>query len=426
MRTVAGPPEAQGALDAARREAGAAFGNSEVYLERYLSAARHVEVQIFADTHGSVIWLGDRDCSVQRRHQKLVEESPAPGLPPALRTAMGEAAVRLARAVGYVGAGTVEFLVEGEHFFFLEMNTRIQVEHPVTEAVLGLDLVAEQLRVAAGERLSVPGSGPAPRGHAIECRINAEDVAGGLFVPAPGRITQLSVPVRLGVRFDPGHEPGDEVSPHYDSMIGKLVVWAPDRDTAIRRSLAALDELVIEGVPTTAPAARAVLAHPDFAAVRFSTRWLESTVELPSAEPSRTAGDPDPADAEAPRDEVWVGGRRYVVPHFGDVATTEAGTTDAGAPARRSRGGTSRRAGSSRRDAGGAGAVRSPMQGTVIAVHVADGDPVTAGQVLFVVEAMKMENPVRAAVDGVVGEVAVAVGDVVSAGMQLAVLKGAE
>ncbi|MQA07863.1 MAG: acetyl-CoA carboxylase biotin carboxylase subunit [Pseudonocardiaceae bacterium] len=428
MRTVAGPDEAEDALAAARREAAAAFGNSDVYLERYLAAARHIEVQIFADTHGNVVWLGDRDCSVQRRHQKLVEESPAPGLPIELRQRMGEAAVRLAKAVDYLGAGTVEYLVEGGRFYFLEMNTRIQVEHPVTESVLGMDLIAEQLRVAAGEPLSVRTSGPEPRGHAIECRINAEDPTGGLFLPSPGPIHHLHVPTRAGVRFDSGYESGDEVAPHYDSMIGKLVVWGPDRDSAIRRSVAALDELVIDGVPTTIPAAKTVLAHPDFAMVVFTTRWLENTVGFPSAasapvdtgvDDNATAGDSD----EGGRDEVWVGGRRYIVPFFGAVAGTHAQDQPA---ARRSRGQASRRTPRPGRAAsGGSGTVTSPMQGTVIAVNVADGDTVAAGQVLFVVEAMKMENPVRATVDGVIGQLAVAVGDVVTAGSPLAVVAAA-
>ncbi|MEV5539005.1 biotin carboxylase N-terminal domain-containing protein [Saccharopolyspora shandongensis] len=421
MRTVAGPDEADDALEAARREAGAAFGNSEVYVERYLAAARHVEVQIFADAHGNAVWLGDRDCSVQRRHQKLVEESPAPGLPDGLRVEMGEAAMRLAKAVGYVGAGTVEYLVEDGRFYFLEMNTRIQVEHPVTEAVLGMDLIAEQLRVAAGEPLSVLTSGPAPRGHAIECRINAEDPAGGLFVPSPGTIDALQVPVRTGVRFDAGYESGDEVAPHYDSMIGKLVVWGPDRDTAIRRTLAALDELVIDGVPTTVSAAQAVLAHPDFAGVAFTTRWLENAVEFPAAVAAVSGGLADAVQDdgdEGGRDEVWVGGRRYVIPFFSGTTVSAAAEPSA----RRSRGGGTKRKAAGGPAAGGSGAVSSPMQGTVIAVNVADGDTVSAGQILFVVEAMKMENPVRSTVDGTVGEIAVSAGDVVTAGSPLAVV----
>ena len=437
MRTVAGPEDADDALAAARREARAAFGNSDVYLERYLTAARHVEVQIFADTHGNAIWLGDRDCSVQRRHQKLVEESPAPGLPPQLREAMGEAAVRLAQAVGYVGAGTVEYLVEDGRFYFLEMNTRIQVEHPVTEAVLGLDLVAEQLRVAAGEPLSVLASGPQARGHAIECRINAEDPAGGLFIPSPGPIRRLQVPVRPGVRFDTGYESGDQVAPYYDSMIGKLIIWAPDRDTAIRRTVAALDELVVDGVPTTISAARAVLTHPDFASVDITTQWLEHSVEFAasaSTSPGDSGGGPDgdPQDAaseDVPREEAWVGGRRYVVPFFGPAATAVTATDGtksvpvAAAPSRRS---TSRgRPRPGLAQVAGPHAILSPMQGTVIAVNVTDGASVTAPEVVFVVEAMKMENPVRAGSDGQISRVSVTVGDVVTAGAQLAVVTSA-
>ena len=426
MRTVDGPEEADEALGAARREAEAAFGSPDVYVERYLAAARHVEVQIFADARGNAVWLGDRDCSVQRRHQKLVEESPAPDLPHELRQRMGQAAVRLARAVDYVGAGTVEYLVEGERFYFLEMNTRIQVEHPVTEAVLGMDLIAEQLHVAGGAPLSLASSGPAPRGHAIECRINAEDPAGGLFMPSPGPIHRVQIPDRPGVRFDGGYESGDEVAPHYDSMIGKLVVWGPDRDVAIRRTLSVLRELVIEGVPTTTPAAEAVLAHPDFAAVAFTTKWLESSVEFPHAEPSTTnAAVAEETDDVAPRDEVWVGGRRYIVPFFGEPSTmSKSGAETASPPTRRARGGGGRRTGGDRGGAAGSGAVVSPMQGTVIAVNAGDGDAVSAGQVLFVVEAMKMENPVRATVDGKLDEVGVVVGDVVTAGAQLASVVG--
>ncbi|MCX9192406.1 carbamoyl phosphate synthase [Carbonactinospora thermoautotrophica] len=424
MRLVHNPEQAHDALAAARREAQAAFGRPDVYLERYLAHARHVEVQIFADRHGTVVWLGDRDCSVQRRHQKLVEESPAPELSSRLRRAMGEAAVRVARAVGYLGAGTVEFLVEDDRFYFLEMNTRIQVEHPVTEQVLGLDLVAEQIRVAAGEPLTVQESGPAPRGHAIECRVNAEDPAGGLFLPSPGIITRLTVPHRPGVRFDTGYEAGDEVLPYYDSMIGKLIVWAPDRDTAIRRMLATLEEVRIEGVATTLPASRAVLSHPDFQAVRFTTRWLESAVDLPQA--LEAAGEAaDAAEEEtARRDEVWVGGRRYVIPYFGTAQNV--GASRPGEPEGRRRRSTWTR-GPARRGAGAGssaapGAVTSPMQGTVVSVAVSEGDTVSAGDVLFVVEAMKMENPVRATAAGVVTELRAAVGDVVAAGTVLAVL----
>ncbi|XVQ09584.1 acetyl/propionyl/methylcrotonyl-CoA carboxylase subunit alpha [Spirillospora sp. CA-255316] len=428
MRTIAGPDEVEEALTAAGREAAAAFGHADVYVERYLAGARHVEVQLFADRHGNAVWLGDRDCSVQRRHQKLVEESPAPGLTRELRTAMGEAAIRLARAVDYVGAGTVEYLVEGDRFFFLEMNTRIQVEHPVTEEVLGLDLIAEQLRVAQGEKLSVQVSGREPRGHAIECRINAENTAGGLFVPAPGKITVQNVPSRPGVRFDSGYEAGDEVHPYYDSMIGKLLVWAPDRDTAIRRLSSALRDFTVGDVPTTVPAALAVLDHPDFAQVAISTLWLEQSVEFPAAASGGTedeaADDTNSADAN----KVWVAGRCYTIPYFGDTRTVVAEQPDAveGAPRRRRTGGGQKGRGAGGRGGAGSadGTVTSPMQGTVITVNVAEGDTVTDGEVLFVVEAMKMENPVRAAAPGTVRSLKAAVGDVVAAGATLAVVEG--
>lgn len=427
MRTVASPDEVEQAFEAAGREAAAAFGHADVYVERYLAGARHVEVQVLADRHGNTVWLGDRDCSVQRRHQKLVEESPAPGLPSDLRVRMGEAAVRLARSVDYSGAGTVEYLVEGDDFYFLEMNTRIQVEHPVTEEVLGLDLVAEQLRIARGERLGIPSSGPEPRGHAIECRINAENTAGGLFVPAPGRITALRVPSGPGVRFDSGYESGDEVQPYYDSMVGKLLVWAPDRPTAVHRLRAALDGLAVEGVPTTAPAVRAVLDHPDFAAAAVSTRWLEQSVEFPDDPPAPDAdGDAEP-EAPPGREEVLVAGRPYTVPYFGPGATAgeparRTGGRRPGTPARSDRPARARRASGAAPD----GSVTSPMQGTVITVDVAEGDTVEEGQVLFVVEAMKMENPVRARQAGTVTGVKAATGDVVTAGQVLAVLEGAE
>ncbi|GGG29944.1 acetyl-CoA carboxylase biotin carboxylase subunit [Rhodococcoides trifolii] len=423
MRTVASADDAAGALDSARTEATAAFGRGDVYLERYLSHARHVEVQVFADQHGNVVWLGDRDCSVQRRHQKLVEEAPAPGLSDALRTAMGEASIRLAREVGYVGAGTVEYLVEAadDRFYFLEMNTRIQVEHPVTEETLGLDLIAEQLRVASGETLSMDHSGITPRGHAIEVRINAENVAGGLFIPSPGNVGTVSASERTGVRWDSGYVSGDTVQPHYDSLIGKLIVWAPDRHHAIARMLRALDELTVSGVPTTAPAASIILAQNDFQNAHISTNWLERDIDLaallPAPEPVDTA---DEDEVTGGRDEVWVGDRRYVVPFFGAAAAPQTGApTDAPAPRRG--GGSGRRAGRSK--AAASGAIVSPMQGTVAQIDAAEGDTVTIGQVLMVLEAMKMQNPIRATADGVIVSMPVSVGDVVPAGAALVTIE---
>ncbi len=274
MRVVRGLSELDDALAAAAREATAAFGRGEVYLERYLDRPRHVEVQILADAHGTVLHLGDRDCSVQRRHQKMLEEAPAPDLPTGQRDALRSAAVDLAREVGYVGAGTVEFLVAGSDFFFLEMNTRLQVEHGVTELVTGVDLVAAQLAVAGGEKLWFTQDDVVVTGHALQARIAAEDPWSG-FVPSPGTITALRVPSGPWVRSDLGVEAGDTVAREYDSMIGKVLARGPDRDTARRRLAAALDELAVGGIPTTAPYLRTVLDRDDFVAVTHDTGSVE-------------------------------------------------------------------------------------------------------------------------------------------------------
>jgi acetyl-CoA/propionyl-CoA carboxylase biotin carboxyl carrier protein len=410
MRRIDSEPQAKDAFDAAVREATAAFGNGEVYLERYLTRARHVEVQIFADTHGNVVYVGDRDCSVQRRHQKLVEESPAPGLSDELRKAMGDAAVRLAREVDYVGAGTVEFLVEDEKFFFLEMNTRIQVEHPVTELVHGVDLIAEQIRVAAGEKLSILDN-LTPKGAAIEARINAEDVAEGRFLPAPGPVDLLKAPVGEGLRFDAGYESGDTVLPLYDSLIGKLIAYGPDRETAIRRLLDGLDRLQIEGVPTTVPAAQKIVSHPDFRDLRFSTLWLEETVDFTEAEP-------------VDRANVEVVGRFYIIPTFADYGTASGYGAAAPALADPSAGDPAAATGRVRqarakREVVSDGTVKAPMQGTIIKINVEAGQKVAKGDVMFVLEAMKMENPIPAPVSGVVGDITAGVGDSMAAGTLL-------
>ncbi|HEY5014969.1 MAG TPA: acetyl-CoA carboxylase biotin carboxylase subunit, partial [Acidimicrobiia bacterium] len=280
MKVVQHADEAVGAFESASREAQAYFGRPEAYLERYLTRPRHIEVQVLCDKHGNGVYVGDRDCSTQRRHQKLVEEAPAPGLTPETRAAMGEAAVKVALACGYVNAGTVEMLFQDGEFWFLEMNTRLQVEHCVTEEVSSLDLVAEQIAIASGEKLSITQADVSLQGHAIECRINAENPA-KKFLPSPGTITRLRLPDGPGVRWDGGYEEGDTVSQYYDNLIGKLVVRAPDRDRAIARMLRALRELEITGVKTTTPAHLALVGHPDFAAVAHSTKWVED--ELDSA-----------------------------------------------------------------------------------------------------------------------------------------------
>ncbi len=280
MRVVASAEEAPAALESAQSEALKGFGRAECYVERYLSWPRHVEMQIIGDTHGNVVWIGERDCSAQRRHQKLIEESPAPAFPAETRQAMGEAAVKVAKACGYHNAGTVEFLYQDGEFWFLEMNTRLQVEHPVTELVSGIDLVREQLLVASGEPLSFSQDDISLRGHAIEVRVNAEDPAEGRFLPSPGTITELVAPDGFGVRWDGGYESGDEVSQFYDNLVGKLIVWGLDRDIAIRRMIRALEEMRIEGIATTIPADLAILRHPDFVAAAHSTKWVEANLDL--------------------------------------------------------------------------------------------------------------------------------------------------
>jgi acetyl-CoA/propionyl-CoA carboxylase, biotin carboxylase, biotin carboxyl carrier protein len=402
IRVVASPAEAHEAFAGAASEAQQGFGHAECYVERYLAWPRHIEMQIFADSHGHCVWLGERECSIQRRHQKLIEEAPAPKFLDEIRRAMGEAAVRVSELAGYVGAGTVEFLYEDGYFWFLEMNTRLQVEHPVTELVTGYDLVAEQLRVAAGEPLSFSQADIGRRGHAIECRINAEDPAGGRFIPAPGTITALEPPQGPGVRWDGGYEAGDAVSPFYDNLIGKLVVWAADRPAAIARMAGALAELRLGGVPTTVPAHRAILAHPDFLAARHSTVWVEQRLTLPEAG----------AETAAPgrSQEVRVMGRWYVVPRPGRE-TRPPGDRSARRPAAAGGGGTGR--------------VVSEMQGTVTRVLVEVGETVDAGQGVCAVEAMKMESLLRSGIAGTVTEVRVRAGEPVRAGEILVMVESA-
>ncbi len=422
MKVVGSSDEAARALESAQREAQAYFGRSECYLERYLAWPRHVEMQIIADTHGNTLWLGERDCSAQRRHQKLVEESPAPDFPDEVRRAMGEASVRVAEACGYVNAGTVEFLYQDGEFFFLEMNTRLQVEHPVTELVTGLDLVEWQLRVASGEPLGFAQEDVRRDGHAIEVRINAEDPAGGAFTPSPGTITALVPPGGPGVRLDAGYLAGDTVSQFYDNLVAKLVVWGHDREAARRRMLRAIAETVVEGVATTLPADVAILAHEDFAAGTHSTNWVEQRLDLSEVRSGPVAAVP-PQDEEPRvlRDvTAEVDGRRYQVklwvPDTGDVAVAP------GRPAA-----TPSRSGAGRRPkvagAPGSGTVSVPMQGTIVKVMVSEGDEVEVGQVVCVLEAMKMENNVVAEKGGTVKEVRVSAGDSVGPGDVIAVIE---
>ena len=401
----------EGAYESARREGQAYFADPAVFVERYLEDPRHVEIQILADMHGNVVHLGERDCTIQRRHQKLLEETPSPAVDEALRSRIGEIAVEAARAAGYRSAGTVEGLLTGDgEYFFLEMNTRIQVEHTVTELVTGLDLVREQILIAAGEPLSISQENVALRGHAIECRINAEDVAKG-FLPAPGRITAYREPGGPGVRVDSGVRAGDAVSELYDPMIAKLVVHDVDREAARRRMLRALGEFVVEGPPTLIGFHRALLEHRCFVAgdtchgvvesEELAQRAHELTEELSHSKTSVTIA----SDGVALRSQlvaVEVDGRSYDV----NLVTPEPAWA---ALARRRR----QRAGGLH--SGGATVV-SPMQGTVLAVRVEEGDTVSAGQVLCVVEAMKMENEIVAHREGVVRDLAVAPGDQIASG----------
>ena len=415
MKVVASAGEVQEAMESAQREAKNFFGRDEIYVERYLTWPRHVEVQIVGDQHGNVVWVSTRDCSAQRRHQKLVEEAPAPGLPDGVEDAMGEAAIKAAKAVGYYNAGTVEFIYQDGEFFFLEMNTRLQVEHPVTEVITGIDLVEWQLRVASGEPLPMTQDEVAAlrHGHGIEIRINAENPAGGKFLPSPGTISKLVAPDGFGVRFDAGYESGDTVSQYYDNLVGKLVVWGKDRPTAIARTIRALEEMVVEGVATTIPADLAILRHPDFAAVEHSTKWVEERLDLsgvgaPAAAPAPTAADDAPLVQRTTT--VEVDGKRFAVTMWvpEGPAVAAPGPAKAKKPARAATGGGAA--------GGGSGNVEVPMQGTIVKVLVEVGQQVEAGQAVVVLEAMKMENQITADKAGTVSEVKVAPGDTVGAG----------
>ena len=409
MKVVASAEEVDAALESAQREAESFFGRSECYMERYLTWPRHIEMQIIADQHGNTVWLGERDCSAQRRHQKLVEESPAPNFPDEVRQAMGAAAVAVAEGCDYTNAGTVEFLFQDGEFFYLEMNTRLQVEHPVSELVSGIDLVREQIRVASGEELSFGQEDIEQDGHAIEVRINAEDPAGGRFLPSPGTVNELKVPHGFGIRWDGGYEAGDTVSQFYDNLVGKLIVWGSDRATAISRMRSALVELEVGGIATTAAAHSAILASPDFQAGEHSTKWVEESLDLSGV--VGKAGDSNQQTEEGePRvrkDVVLeVTGTRFEVAAWvPEVAGVAVKTSSKPRRAASSAGGTA-----------GSGQVAVPMQGTIVKVLVEVGQEVAEGDAVVVLEAMKMENNINADKAGSVVEVKVSPGDTVGAG----------
>jgi acetyl-CoA/propionyl-CoA carboxylase biotin carboxyl carrier protein len=422
MRVAASAGEAASAFESAQREAEAAFGRGDCYVERYLSWPRHVEVQVIADSHGNVVHLGTRDCSVQRRYQKLVEEAPAPDLPLAVATAMCDSAVRVVRACGYENAGTVELIYQDGEFYFLEMNTRLQVEHPVTEMVTGFDLVGLQFLVASGQPLPFSQDEVQLRGHAIEARVNAEDPAGGTFTPTPGPVTRFRAAGGPWVRTDAGYREGDTVSPYYDNLLAKVVAWGPNRESARLRLLRALSETEVAGIATTIPAHMAVLAHPDFIAVRHSTTWLSDRVDLSGIAPSQDIA-PVPQAEERKDIEVEVGGRRFAVSVWVPASSeprpvAKPAQTDRGGHVGRAVGGAATGA-----DMGAsAGQVTVPMQGTVVKVLVNEGDTIEVGQTMCVLEAMKMENNIVSPFAGTVVEVRVGPGSSVGTGDVVAVV----
>lgn len=424
MKVVQGPDEVDDAWASAQREAKSFFGRDEVYVERYLTWPRHVEIQLVGDKQGNCVWISSRDCSAQRRHQKLIEEAPAPMLPDGVEQAMGDAAVKAAKAVGYYGAGTVEFIYQDGEFFFLEMNTRLQVEHPVSEMITDIDLVEWQIRVAAGEELPMTQEevNASRRGHSIEVRINAEDPTDGKFLPAPGPIDKVVPPDGFGVRWDTGYLSGDEISQYYDNLVGKLIVWGRTREVAIARAIRALEELVVEGVATTIPADLAILKHPDFASMSFSTKWVEEKLDLsgisvgPPAAP--TSDDDDAPELVRRNTTVEVNGKRFDVSMWvPDQPVVAAGA----APAKK----REKRAASGGGGSAGSGQIEAPMQGTIVKLLVEVGATVEVGAGLLVLEAMKMENQINADVAGVVKELKVTAGDTVGGGDILAVIEPA-
>ncbi|WP_067182557.1 acetyl/propionyl/methylcrotonyl-CoA carboxylase subunit alpha [Microtetraspora niveoalba] len=413
-RTLAEIPDL---YDSAVREASAAFGRGECFVERYLDRPRHVETQCLADAYGNVVVLGTRDCSLQRRHQKLVEEAPAPFLTAGQTALLYESSKAILREAGYVGAGTCEFLVGADGgISFLEVNTRLQVEHPVTEEVTGIDLVSEMFRIAAGEPL---GYGDPPlRGHSMEFRINAEDPGRG-FLPTPGLITELRAPGGPGVRLDAGYAAGQAVPGSFDSLIAKLVVTGADRAQALRRARRALAELAVEGLPTVLPFHRAVVADPAFTAEPFSvhTRWIETEFATPIAPGPDAVPAPEPTPRE--RVTVEVGGRRLEVVLPASLRTHRVKVAaDAGqrkAPRRPGATGV--------RTLTGGDTLVSPMQGTIVKVVAADGAAVTAGDTVVVLEAMKMEQPLTAHKTGVISGLASTVGQSVTSGTVICEIK---
>ena len=419
----------EGAFEGASREGEKFFSDGTVYLERYLPDPRHVEVQVLADRHGNVIHLGERDCSIQRRHQKVIEESPAPEwvVDEELRERIGKIGVEAARAVDYVGAGTIEGLLAPKEdgtaeYFFLEMNTRVQVEHCVTEMTTGVDIVKEGIRAAAGEELAVRQENVALRGHAIECRINAEDASKN-FAPAPGKIGAYSEPKGPGVRVDSGVGAGGEVSPMYDPMVAKLIVWDADREQATKRMLRALEEYEIEGLKTLIPFHQALLQTEQWAKgetcreLLEDKSWLKTLAFEKPAPKGEEEGEPETVEQSY---TVEVSGQRFDVkvvgpPLGGAVALNGSAPAGQAAPKRSARAKST--------SAGGPDTLESPLQGNMWKVLVKQGDTVTEGQILCIIEAMKMENEITAHKAGTIAELPIAEGEPINAGAPIATIK---
>ncbi len=425
------------AFEGAAREGEKFFGDATVYLERYLPDPRHVEVQVLADTHGNVIHLGERDCSLQRRHQKLIEEAPAPAVDEELRAKIGKIATEAAAAVNYTGAGTIEGLLQEGEYFFLEMNTRVQVEHCVTEMVTGLDIVKEGIRVAAGEPLSIKQEDVELRGHAIECRINAEDASKN-FAPAPGLIGGYREPAGPGVRVDSGVEAGSEISPMYDPMVAKLIVWDVDREQATARMVRALGEYQIEKLKTLLPFHEAILQTRQWHDAETcrdlieDREWLKQLAFPPVEKPAEEGEDGEAGESVEQSYTVEVSGKRFEVKVIGPPTAAGAvngagpavpGSPEGAAATRRA----PRRSDRARSGGGGGGdALTSPLQGTVLKVAVEQGAEVEEGALVAVIEAMKMENEITAHKAGVVAELPIAVGASVASGDTLAVISSAD
>jgi acetyl-CoA/propionyl-CoA carboxylase biotin carboxyl carrier protein len=417
------------AFEGAAREGEKFFGDATVYLERYLPDPRHVEVQVLADSHGNVIHLGERDCSLQRRHQKLIEEAPAPAVDEALRARIGKIATDAAAAVNYTGAGTIEGLLQDGEYFFLEMNTRVQVEHCVTEMVTGIDIVKEGIRVAAGERLSISQDRVELRGHAIECRINAEDASKN-FAPAPGRIGAYREPAGPGVRVDSGVGPGSEITPMYDPMVAKLIVWDVDREQATQRMVRALGEYEIGELRTLLPFHAAILQTDQWANAETcrdlieDRKWLKTLAFEPPPAPAED--EEGSAETVSQAYTVEVSGKRFDVkvigPPFGGAGVAVAANGTPGAAA----GAGARKPPRRERSAGGGGGggdtLASPLQGTILKVAVDAGATIEEGALVCVIEAMKMENEITAHKAGTVKELPISVGSSVANGDTLAVI----